>query len=449
MGLPAVFALGFLVFNDVSGSAFDQAAARVEVDHAKGASEVAAKVRTMLLAIRADEPESREVQASRLVGLGTAAIPVLLEALGSGLVPASPEAMDEAREAAAIRALSHRSRAELLQPATALLDRSTRAHTSALVVRLLGAVGDRRELARLCRTARPVSGEIVDGELTDAFEAAATGILTRDVTAWTTAHGLVRSEQDAVRWSLFRALANAASEPTLAVLAAELGVHPDDDVFLLEQLTQASAALPPPLPGSIVAPVRLYLESEQQPFVEKAIRCLAAMEDTESVEELIRLLRKGEPEIVRTAHAALVSITNVGLLPDAERWERWYTEECAWFRDDFPGLAQNLSGGSAVVVVQAISRMAAHPLYRREIAEALTLALEREPAALRWMACSALQQLRAKAAIPFLERCAEDPDPRLALEARRALASFAPPGIAEPAPAPPSDDTQADPDSGR
>jgi len=449
MGLPAVIAIGLLVCNDALQITPEQAGARPQVERAKGADEVAAKVRTMLLAIREDEPNSCELQTTRLVGLGSAAIPMLLEALESGLVPGAPEAMDAARDGAAIAALSRRGRGELLQPALALLERSTAVHTSAIVVRLLGAVGDRRELPRLCRTVRPIAESIVDGELSDAFEAAATEILKRDATSWTTAHGLLRQEPDSVRWSLIRALANAASESTLSVLAAELGVHPEEDAFLIEQLTQSCVSIPSPMPATIVAPVRPYLQSEQAPCAAKAARCLAAMEDTESVEELIVLLRHDDPELAHAAHAALVSITNVALVPDAERWSRWLTEESAWFRNDFPGLSRDLQGRSAVVAVQAISRMAAHPLYRREIAEALTLALEHEPAAIRGLACSALQQLGARTAIPFLERCAEDPDPQLALAARRALASFAPPGIAEPAPKPASEDPQADPDSDR
>jgi len=448
MSPPAALAIALLALGVASGSASDQTGARSK-------EELATKVRSILLAIRADEPAAFEGQTQSLVGLGSAAVPLLLEALESRLVPAlpgatvEPEELDAARESVAIGALSRRTRRELLQPALALLERSTAAHTSAVAVRLLGAVGDRRELSRLCRTVRPEPDEFVDGEIVDAFEAAATGILKRDEAAATSAHDLLREEPDPVRWSLIRALANAASESTLAILAAELGAHPEDDVFVLEQMTQACASVPPPIPESLVLPVRQYLRSDQPACAAQAARCLAALEDTESVEELIGLLRSGEPEVLHAAHAALVSIANVGLLPEAGRWEHWLAEESAWFRNDFPGLARDLQGGKAIVVGQAISRMAAHPLYRREIADLLALALEGQPAAIRRLACSALQQLGAKTAIPFLERCAEDPDPLLALEARRALASFRPARDAGEASPTSGDDAQADPESGR
>jgi HEAT repeat protein len=448
MSLPAVFTVALFVLGGAAGSVPGQAGAGSK-------DEVATKVRSLLLAIHTDEPATFEIQTQSLVGLGPAAVPPLLEALESGRVPAAPgaavepEELGAAREAVAIRALSHRSRGELLKPALALLERSSAAHTSAVAVRLLGAVGDRRELARLCRTVRPKPDEFVDGELVDAFEAAASEILKRDESASATAHDLLREEQDSVRWSMIRALANAASETTLAILVAELGAHPEDDVFVLEQMTQACASIPPPIPESSVLPVRQYLRNDQPTCVAQAARCLSAMEDTESVEELIELLRSGEPEVLGAAHAALVSITNVGLLPDADRWKHWLGEESAWFRNEFPGLARDLQGGSAIVVGQSIARMAAHPLYRREIAEVLTLALEEQPAALRRLACAALCQLGAKTAIPFLERCAEDPDPKLALEARRALASFAPPRSAGEASTTASDDAQAAPESGR
>lgn len=463
---PAAFTIALLVLGAASEGAPAQAPAqdrtRSKTERATSADDVATKVRTILLAIHEDEPISSEILTKRLVNLGSATTPMLLEALESGFVPAAPaattesppmtkepEVMDDARQAAAITALSRRSRGELVQPATRLLERSTAVRTSAIAVRLLGAVGDRRELSLLCRVVRPNSSEIVDGEMTDAFEAAVTEILKRDGTASTTTHELLREESESIRWSLIRALANAASESTLPVLAAELGVHPEDDVFVLEQMTQACARVPSPMPESILIFVRPYLRCDQPPRVAMAARCLAAMQDTGSVEELIVILRHGDSEVLRAAHAALVSITNVGLLPDAGRWDRWLAEETAWFRDDFPKLSSDLQGGSAVVSVQAISRMAAHPLYRREITEVLTLALEHEPAAIRKMACSTLRQLGAKTAVPFLERWAEDTDPELAVEARRALSILGPPGGGGRASRTASDDAQGNPGSGR
>jgi HEAT repeat protein len=458
MSLTAACAIALLALGVPSASAPHQAAARSSRERTKSAEEVAAQVRIMLLAIREGEPGSREIQTERLIGLGSAATPLLLQALESGLVPAAgpaaigsaePESMDEARVAAVIAALSRRGRAEVLQPAIALLERSTAVHTSAVAVRLLGAVGDRRELPRLCRTARPNPDEFVDGELTDAFEAAATEILKRDEIAPRTAHDLLRAEPESVRWSLGRALANAASEPALEVLAAELGAHPEDDVFVLDLLTRSCASIRSPIPESIVLPVRPYLGRGEPACAAGAARCLGAMEDAGSLEELIGLLRNGDPLVVPAAHAALVSITNVGLLPDAGRWEHWLAEETAWFRDEFPGLCLDLHSESAAVAFQAISRMAAHPAYRREIADALTLRLEDRPAAIRKLACSALRQLGARTAVPSLERWAEDPDRRLALEARRALAILAPQTCGVEASTTADDDAQAEPGSSR
>lgn len=442
MGRFAALTTAVLALGAASGNALAQDRTPSKAERGSSAGEVATKVRTILLAIHEDEPISAEILTKRLSDLGSATTRVLLEALESGRVPpgsaAAPtagrkaEPMHAAREAAAIAALSGRSRGEILQPATAVLKRSTRTRTIAVVVRLFGAVGDRREFPLLCRTVRPTSDEIVDGELTDAFEAAATAILKRDGTASTTVHELLRGESDAVRYSLIRALAAAASEPALAVLAAELRVHPEEDVFVLEQMTQACATIPPPVPESILMSVRPYLSSEQPVRVARAARCLAAMQDFGSVGDFVTLLRRGEPEVVRAAHEALVATTNVGLFPDADRWSRWLEEEGAWFADDFPRLSEELQSGSAVVAAQAISQMAAHPLYRREIAEKMALALEHEPAAIRRIACSALRQLRARTAVPFLLRWAEDPDRELAGEARRALQALQPPGSEVP-----------------
>jgi HEAT repeat protein len=429
---------------------------RAQAERAANAEEVAAKVRAILLSIREDEPVSCEILTKRLVNLGSATTPMLLDALESGVVPKpaggatkEPEPMDGARTAAAVAALSRRSRGELLQPATKVLERSTSAHTTALIVKLLGAVGDRRELPLLCGTVRPVSSELVDGELCDAFEAAVGEILKRDASAPATAHGLLREQPEAVRWSLIRALAKSGSDTALPILAAELGVHPPDDVFVVEQITQACAAMKTLVPEAVLMTVRAGLRSDQAPRVAKTARCLAAMQDTESIGDLIGLLRHEDPEVRREAHAALVSIANVRLLPDAERWGRWLDAETAWFRDEFPGLSSDLEGKTAIVAVQSIGQMAAHPLHRREIAEVLTSSLEHEPASIRKVACSALRQLGAKSASPCLERWAEDTDPDLAAEARHALSVLVPTGSSRTVPGTAQVATQAPGDSGR
>jgi HEAT repeat protein len=203
------------------------------------------------------------------------------------------------------------------------------------------------------------------------------------------------------------------------------------------------------VPDSIVMPVRSCLRGDSPQCVAKAARCLAAMQETGSVGDLIALLGHDDSEVLRETHAALISITNVKLLPDKERWNRWLATEAAWFRDEFPELSGKLRGSSAVIVVQTISQMAAHPLYRREISEALTNDLEHEPASIRKMACSALRQLGAKSAVPMLERWAEDTDPDLAVEARRALSAFGHPGVGSTASATTQDEAQGTEGSSR
>jgi HEAT repeat protein len=434
MRAPSVLLAAILLLGASRAGAPAQDGVVARTRRAPSPTEIASDVRTILLGIKADEPLSTEILTKRLIGLGASTTSFLLEALETGTVPAqegslpgSAEPMDASREAAAIKALSLRTRGELHGPALEVLGRASGAHTTAIVVRLLGAVGDRRDLDMLCGLVRPSGDEFVDGELSDAFESAVADILTREAAASTTAKRLLRNEADSVRWSLIRALGAASTESTLSVLAADLGAEPRDDGFLLEQLSlSAISARRPVVPEAVRHAVRRYLRSPEPDFVSKAAKCLASMEDTESVADLVALLRHEDSSTVIEVHAALAAVTRVSLIPDPDRWERWLAEEKAWLANDFPRLADEVRSDSPVLVSQAIAQFTTHPLYRREITDVLQLELDGQPISVRRMACSAFQQLGATTAVALLERWAEDPDRGLALEARRVLGVLAP-----------------------
>ncbi len=324
-----------------------------------------------------------------------------------------------------IAALSRFPRAVLLQPVSRVLQTSERARTRAACLRVVGAVGDQRDLELLCSAVRPRDkGAELDPSLSQEFEQAVGGILLSDETAFVSIKRCLRIEPSATRKSLFRALADTVSEPGLEELGQNLGIHPDEDPLLLGEMKRASALIRLPVPDSIPNYLRPRLVEDDPYRLALAVECIGSLEDTDSLDALLPLLRHSDPEVARAAHAALCSITGIRLIPDPKRWDTWLQSETAWFADELPRLASEFRRADGPACASAIAEMAAHPLHRRELAEMLGRDLARRPPVVRDMACAALRQLGGAYALQSLDRCAQDLDGEAASRAQRALAGL-------------------------
>jgi HEAT repeat protein len=428
--------------------------ASAKAESGQGARDVATRVREILRGIRAGEPVSIEDVSGRLAGLGPTAIPVLLEVVESETLTtataptvkggadssASAGALEPEQMETVIAALSRFRRADLVGPLSHLLLESKRVRAKSPCLRVLAAVGDQRDLDLLCRAVRPRVDEAqLDPSTSEDFEAAVAGILERNETAFNAIKTCIRSEPAATRSSLYRSLSDTISNQGLEELGEQLGIRPVEDRFVLSEMARAAAWIPLPVPESIPGYVRTYLREDDPSFVQIAAECLGHLEDQDSIQALVPLLRHADPAVGHAAHMALRSITGINLIPDAERWNAWLTAEAGWLTDDLPRMTSEFRTGEEAARVAAISEMAAHPLYRRQITEILADAMAHDTPKMRRIACVALQQLGAASAIPFLEKCAQDPDRELARAARSALKSLphrpGRPDLSSPSPA--------------
>ena len=387
----------------------------------------AEQAREVLLAARGDGAPTAQFSSERLFQAGPTLIPVLFESLESGLVPGSPPAveLDPVQEEIAIDTLVRFRRQVLEKPLARLLANTQRPAARADGLRILGAVGDARDLKALCRALRPSSpDEDPDLQESRLFRAAVVAILARDPVALSSIRELLHTEPSAIRFYLVGALADLGSSQALECLSSQLGGRPEEDLLLLSEISRAAAGTKLPVDVRVAPTVRMCLHRSDPNEVRAAAEALGRMEDENSIEELVGLLRCGDAEVARTAHTALCAITGAELLPDPLRWRAWLDAESDWFTKVAPALAVEFETADRLRKAQVIGEMAAHPRFRREIADTLRRILRSERPDVVRVGCAALRQLGAQTAIPFLEECASRQEPELAAAAREALAAF-------------------------
>ena len=371
---------------------------------------------------------SEDDRAAKLENLGPYAIPVLLAILGADTVPfATPDGaavlVDDAKESVLVAALKRFSRAELVAPIGASAPESTSARLRRAAVEVLGAVGDRRDLALLCRIASPASkNDDLAPRMEPTLRQAALGILLRDFAAYLTMRDVLRNQPSATRLSLFRALADTSASQALAILVQRLGADPIEDPLLLAEIARGSRSVPLPPEIGVRDALRPYLFSGRAFMVQAATTSLGNLEDLEVVPELIEQLRHEDSFVRESSHAALQKITGEKLLPDRDRWASWYADESEWYRQRSQACIDDLRTEVEIRKHVAISEISRHPLYREEFTSHMLRMLPYESDALQRLGICALGLMGSASAVPYLEGTATDANSELAAEARSALA---------------------------
>lgn len=394
-----------------------------------------ARIREVLL----DPSTATDARAARLAQAGPPIIPALLELLASGVLPGSEDGQPTygAQEDAAIAALARFRRGEIGTKIDPLLEPAARPGARRAAIRLLGSVGERTDLARLCDALRgPDPDSDPDSENARLFRTSVASILARDEQALTEVRALFRKATPALRFHLIGALGQTGSGEALAILVGELSARSEETGCILAECAKLAAVVALPVDESIASAFRLRLHSDDASEVRSSAECLGGIQDAESVYDLTLLLGNPQPDVTSAALDALRSITGASFRPDPERWRSALLAEAEWHAESLPRLTTTLGGTNSLDKMAAIQELAAHPQYRAETALLIERSIRGEAAALVAAACSALRQMGAATAVPFLEECAADASPEVSAEARTALEAIrsrrAPPRNAVP-----------------
>ncbi len=392
--------------------------ARVPESPANRSAQV--RIREVLL----DASPDAEGKATRLAQAGSAIVPGLFDLLATGNMPggAEGETASAKQEEIALATLAHFRRGEIGRRIDPLLDASSRPAARLSGFRLLGKVGERADLALLCDALRGSDPEAdPDPEEARSFQVSVASILRRDELAYPAVRNVLHGATPNLRYFLLGALARTDSKTALEILSTELAKRPEETAYILNESAKLAASVELPVDGAVAASIRLHLFSDDASLVRPAAACLGGLQDTDSVYDLVQLLGHAHPDVARSALEALRTITGANFAADADRWRAWLLAEAEWKSEALPRLARVFGGTNALEKMSALQELAGHPLHRVEIARLLESALTGESSPLVAASCSALRQLGATTAVPFLETCAADPSPAVAAEAKAAL----------------------------
>lgn len=365
-----------------------------------------------------------EAKASRLAQAGTAIVPGLFDLLATGSMPGGPqgETASAKQEEIAVATLAHFRRGDLGRRIDPLLDATSRPAARQSGFRLLGSVGERADLALLCDALRGSDPDAdPDPEEARLFQVSVASILGRDELAYPAVRNALHGAAPTLRYYLLGALARTDSKTALEILSTELAKRPEETAYILTESAKLASAVELPVDGAVAASFRLHLFSDDASLVRPAAACLGGLQDVDSVYDLVQLLGHAHPDVSRAALEALRAITGANFAADAERWRAWLLAEAEWKSEAFPRIATVFGGTNALEKMAALQELAGHPLHRVETARLLESSLTGESSPLVAAACSALRQIGATTAVPFLETCAADPSPAVAGEAKAAL----------------------------
>lgn len=232
---------------------------------------------------------------------------------------------------------------------------------------------------------------------TDAYSAI--GSLYRDLPAWAAP-------------SLLRAIAATRSLEGLHALPALLGKRSPLDAYVLTQIASIARFARAPLNDGELNRIRRFLDSQMPEERRNAAQALGFLDDTESIPELIELLKDSDQSVMQSSYSALRLITAMTIDPGYRLWVNWHGRESLWWKTQAtPHLSQVRSGRTGGMVV-ALRELGSKRLFRREIAPYVEPLLTSERDETVRIALSALTSLRANdtATLATMEALLEHPN---------------------------------------
>lgn len=368
--------------------------------------EAQSKFSTLLGKLQGDPPISPKELAAQLVKLGRPVVPSILRYLNEkpkeSIVNVLVDVLVRFRDEKTASYLKNFLNSEFRKVRLA-------------AVRGLQSVGDSAVTETLLRL---ISGE--DRDLVTAAQKALTAILRRE-------------SDNRQLFELMRTTAFSAKPSTKTRILKCLGSsdsHLAVDVLLefttdRESSVKTAAIVSLGMLGfgesRICAAIRHFLQDEAAQVRREAALALGRLQDIESMKELISLLDDKNRGVQANTHWALKNITGLRFPPNAARWKHWWNNELQKQKADRDALLQQLRYGTRKEIVEAIDRLTALRLGKKEIIRAFLDSMTYGDTEIRVKICQALGNMKAREAVGELIEILDDPYPPITNAAHKAL----------------------------
>jgi len=276
------------------------------------------------------------------------------------------------------------------------------------IFRVLETLGSARGLSLYWKLVERLGSDVVElPRYRAAADAALSSILARDRAVWAPlAQRLARP--DALEAELFLGAARAASRPEAyeLVLALLDGSGELPRFAALEALASLERDHPWRFEPELVQRLARAWKALAPEELVPALQLLGASEDPRALAPLRGHLADLDPLLATAAARALAELGGVDFARDEEDWQRWEAREFQWWSEEYEVALERLDGdvGGAAAT---FAELAAHPLFRREIAQAVGARLLRLEPPVQKLAAAFLLGLRTRAALPALVRLAQ------------------------------------------
>lgn len=374
--------------------------------------------------------ESADVQdlRRRLVPLGSESLPLLFRIAVAGRLPASgdeipaPLAPEQRQVVREVLTIVPRKVLNAFLEDLAAVEQTAPTRLEAL--RLLTAVGSAEHLRVLARITVAPRDRGLAPALRSGFEAALAAILERDPQAHPRLRALVREVPATLAGSVVRAIAADPAPEASGALADLLGLSQELDLVLLTRIGDRGRR-DWTIEAAVRDQVRRHLAQREANVLCAAARAAGRLGDDEAVPALIELLNHAEERVRAAGYAALRSLSGLGLDPEPEVWQRWYSDEMDWWDTVADSVLARVEREHGVDFVRAASELMEHRLYRERAAESLVQALGRHDSGEVRFVCQLLGNLGSPVAIAALEDCLRHDDPAVRRTAAASLERLA------------------------
>ena len=320
-------------------------------------SETAQRVQLLLDSTEGDRATSPDRVVSKLIELGSLAVPALL---------------------AAGRESTEPGRMELISAALGRLDPvSAEKHLLALTAGPGEEPVRRKALSRLGEIGGPAAASLLTAQMADnhprikrSAELALIRLLRRHgaTDQFRAVETAMEGVDDETRARVICCIGQTGSAEGMRLLVRSVGRWPALDHALVSAISQMPDVVPT---ADVVPALRRLLAREDEALKREVVLALGLFMDGESVGLLVKMLAVAPAGLGDNAHWALKRISGLELPKEEVRWRLWFEEETRWWRDEGEALLDTLLTGSDAEILDALRILARARLFRDRLRKAL------------------------------------------------------------------------------